>query len=207
MSEDKTTGYSCVVADPPWPITWTTPRTRVNGRGERHVNHTRALSYKTMSIADIAAMGVPAAVADNAWLFLWTTDRFVLDGSAVRVCRDWGFDPRRFFVWAKTGMSLGTFPRPQHELCLVGSRGKPLHHRRDVGSVFRAKLVYERRGGSHARKHSAKPGLFFDLVRSAVPGPYLEMFARVARPGWDGWGDEYPGPPLPAGDHLTTNPR
>lgn len=187
------TAYGCVVADPPWPINWTTPRTRVNGRGERHVNQTTRLTYKTMTVDAIAALGVPAAVLPDAWLFLWSTDRFVIDGSASRVAKAWGFDVRRFLVWAKSGMSLGTFPRPQHELCLVCTRGKPQHLRRNVGSVMSGKLVYEKRGRSHARKHSAKPDCFFSMVRESVPGPFLEMFARVARPGWDGWGDEYPG--------------
>jgi N6-adenosine-specific RNA methylase IME4 len=38
--------------------------------------------------------------------------------------------------------------------------------------------------------HSAKPEAFLDLVEQVSPGPYLEMFARRARFGWDYWGDE-----------------
>ena len=38
--------------------------------------------------------------------------------------------------------------------------------------------------------HSAKPEAFTDLVEQVSPGPYLEMFARRARFGWDYWGDE-----------------
>lgn len=38
--------------------------------------------------------------------------------------------------------------------------------------------------------HSAKPEAFIDLVERVSPGPYLEMFARRARFGWDYWGDE-----------------
>lgn len=38
--------------------------------------------------------------------------------------------------------------------------------------------------------HSEKPEAFLDLVESVSPGPYLEMFARRARFGWDYWGDE-----------------
>lgn len=38
--------------------------------------------------------------------------------------------------------------------------------------------------------HSAKPEAFLDLVESVSPGPYLELFARRNRLGWDTWGNE-----------------
>lgn len=39
-------------------------------------------------------------------------------------------------------------------------------------------------------EHSAKPEAFLDLVEQVSPGPYLELFARRARFGWDYWGDQ-----------------
>ena len=38
--------------------------------------------------------------------------------------------------------------------------------------------------------HSQKPDAFLDLVEQVSPGPYLELFARRQRLGWDTWGDE-----------------
>jgi N6-adenosine-specific RNA methylase IME4 len=38
--------------------------------------------------------------------------------------------------------------------------------------------------------HSVKPDAFLDLVEQVSPGPYLELFARRQRLGWDTWGDE-----------------
>jgi len=38
--------------------------------------------------------------------------------------------------------------------------------------------------------HSAKPDAFLDIVEQVSPGPYVELFARRARFGWDYWGDE-----------------
>jgi N6-adenosine-specific RNA methylase IME4 len=38
--------------------------------------------------------------------------------------------------------------------------------------------------------HSAKPEAFLDVVEQVSPGPYLELFSRRARLGWDTWGDE-----------------
>lgn len=39
-------------------------------------------------------------------------------------------------------------------------------------------------------KHSEKPEAFQDLVEQVSPGPYVELFARRDRLGWDTWGNE-----------------
>ncbi len=36
--------------------------------------------------------------------------------------------------------------------------------------------------------HSQKPAAFLDLVEQVSPGPYVELFARSPRLGWDSWG-------------------
>jgi N6-adenosine-specific RNA methylase IME4 len=36
--------------------------------------------------------------------------------------------------------------------------------------------------------HSEKPPAFLDLVEQVSPGPYVELFARQPRLGWDSWG-------------------
>lgn len=184
------TPYRTIVADPPWPMKWTGGATnRKNGRGERHNNGAavnKKLPYPTMSVEQIALLPIGELAADDANLFMWTTDGFLLDGSARKVVYAWGFLNPRLLIWHKSGFGLGTFPRPQHETCLVASRGRSTWTTRSHGSVHRWKVVYE--GGS--RKHSAKPDGFYDLVQQASPGPYLELFARVQRLGWDTWGDE-----------------
>lgn len=38
--------------------------------------------------------------------------------------------------------------------------------------------------------HSQKPEAFLDLVERVSPGPYVELFARRDRLGWDTWGNE-----------------
>lgn len=184
------TRYRTIVADPPWPIRWTGGAAwRTNGRGERHLNHRfkKALDYPTMPVEQIAALQVSDLAEADAHLYLWAPDQYVLDGTAAAVARAWGFKARpRLLVWKKRGYGLGTFPRPQHELALVCKRGRLPFRVCDVGSVQEWKLVYE--GG--ARKHSAKPEGFQDLVERASPGPYLELFARRQRLGWHTWGNE-----------------
>lgn len=48
-------------------------------------------------------------------------------------------------------------------------------------------------------EHSAKPEAFIDMVETTSPGPYLELFARRQRLGWDTWGDQ-------ALNHVTLTP-
>jgi N6-adenosine-specific RNA methylase IME4 len=43
---------------------------------------------------------------------------------------------------------------------------------------------------SRKREHSRKPDEQYDFIESCSPGPFLEMFARNARPGWQAWGNE-----------------
>lgn len=181
--------YRTIVADPPWPIVWTGGGAyRINGRGERHLNHRfkKGLAYSTMSIEAIAAVDVAQVAADDAHLFLWIPDCYLIEGVGATVARAWGFTPGRTFVWRKTGYGLGTFPRPQHETVIVCRRGSVPFGVRDVGSVQTWPHVYE----NGARKHSAKPPAFLELIERASPGPYLELFAREKREGWHSWGNE-----------------
>jgi N6-adenosine-specific RNA methylase IME4 len=185
--------YRTIVADPPWPIAWTGgAATRVNGRGERHVNHKfkADLPYQRMSIEAICALPVAELAEDDAHLYLWAPDRFLLDGSAARVAQAWGFKPGRLLIWAKTGFGLGRFPRPQHEAIVVCRRGTLTFRVDDVGSIQTWKMPYHKAGGRSGRTHSAKPDGSLDLIERASPGPYVELFARRARFGWDYWGDE-----------------
>lgn len=190
--------FKTIVADPPWPMVWTSGRIRTNGRGETRATRSikTALPYRTMGVPEIAALPVAELAQDDAVLFLWVPDQFVIDGSAVQVCASWGFTPLRFFVWAKVGYGMGTFPRPAHELALFARRGKvPQPKRRDVGSWQVWSRPYERAGKSSARKHSAKPPDFLAMVESVFDGPYLELFARAPRLGWTSFGNEVAGDP------------
>jgi N6-adenosine-specific RNA methylase IME4 len=40
-------------------------------------------------------------------------------------------------------------------------------------------------------KHSEKPPAALDLIEQVSPGPYVELFARRQRLGWDSWGYGY----------------
>lgn len=91
-------------------------------------------------------------------------------------------------MWEKPNYGLGKFPRPQHEIVLVCRRGTLAFQLNNVGSVHRWSQMRDANNGG--KVHSAKPDGFLDLVEQASPGPYLELFARRQRLGWDTWGNE-----------------
>jgi N6-adenosine-specific RNA methylase IME4 len=73
----------------------------------------------------------------------------------------------------------GSIPR-NPEQCLLATRGKPPRQAKDV-----RRLVVEKR-----REHSRKPDCVRDRIERLVHGPYLELFARETKPGWDCWGNQ-----------------
>lgn len=174
--------YRTIVADPPWAIAWKA------GAGGRRARAT-VLPYSTLSDDDVAALEVADLAAEDAHLYLWVTAQRNREGVGARVARAWGFRVTGEIIWEKPNLGMGAFPRSCHEVVLVCSRGRlPFAGRRDVRSVQRWPQLYGTNGG---KTHSAKPGAFFDLVHRASPGPYVELFARAPRLGWDAWGHGY----------------
>lgn len=172
--------YTTFVADPPWQYGNTSTR----GAAEKH--------YGTMTIEELCALDVvPAHAADQAHLYLWTTAGHL--PQAFDVMAAWGFTYKTYLVWVKPQMGMGNYFRVSTELVLFGVRGGMRTQARDIKNYFEAP-----RG-----KHSAKPGLFHDLVEKASPGPYMELFSRCnaasmltgcncskCRLGWTVWGNQ-----------------
>lgn len=52
---------------------------------------------------------------------------------------------------------------------------------------------------SRKREHSRKPDEQYPLIEACSPGPYLELFARYAQPGWSAWGNEASEESVPRG--------
>lgn len=182
------TQYRTIVADPPWPIKWSMPEAgRVNGRGERHCILKHDLGYETMTVEEIEALPVADMAEEDAHLYLWITASLNRQGVGLRVAKAWGFNVVSEIVWAKRNFGLGAFPHPQHEPLLVCRRGKLPFNVRNAGSI---QTWDHPRRWDGTKIHSAKPDASLDLIERASPGPYLEMFARRARFGWDYWGNE-----------------
>jgi N6-adenosine-specific RNA methylase IME4 len=171
--------YRTIVADPPWD--YSRPNDSTYGTGvtpERGT--TNAVPYPQMSLAEIAALPLKTLAERDAHLYLWTTQRYV--ERSFGLLRHWGFRPRALLVWCKAprGWSpAGTFMNTT-EFILFASRGSL----RSTGRCNRQWWEWQR------GRHSAKPEAFLDIVEQVSPGPYLELFARRQRLGWDTWGNE-----------------
>ena len=195
--------YRTIVADPPWPMpnTGKTTRGETDARGRytaksgrvvdgtwwgRHRGGTVDLPYQAMSLTDITELPVSDLAESNAHLYLWTTNRFLEDAFAV--CRAWAFRPAQLLVWCKPpmGVGFGGAFTTTTEFVLFARRGSLPHAQRQDSSWWQWSRPYE---NGHIA-HSAKPEAFLDLVEQVSPGPYLELFARRQRLGWDTWGNE-----------------
>ncbi len=187
--------YRTIVADPPWDIGRTGLGFGRNGNSKRWEPgpmRTTAAPYSTMSLAEIAAIPVSELVEREAHLYLWTTQKFLWDAPAI--CNAWGFKPATVLVWCKEprGFNMGGTYASTTEFCVFARRGSCAAKKR----VQRQWFTWPRPGGTtgYGKRltgpHSQKPEAFLDLVEQVSPGPYLEMFARRQRLGWDTWGNE-----------------
>lgn len=181
--------YRTIVADPPWRYgnfngfssTGKTPTKGALTTGPR------PLPYPWMSVEDIMALPVGDHADNEAHLYLWTTQRYLWN--APDVCRAWGFEPSCVLTWCKPemGAALGFAFSPTTEFVVFAHRGGLDPVKRHPSTYFFASRPYVGRGGP---THSAKPDAFLDIVEQVSPGPYLELFARRNRLGWDTWGNE-----------------
>jgi N6-adenosine-specific RNA methylase IME4 len=179
--------YRTILADPPWPIAGERGRPWAGKGGRR--GHDSFLPYSLMSLPEIEALPVQSLADADAHLFLWVTSAFNREGIGARVARAWGFEPLNEIVWAKRQFGLGRFPRPQHEILLIARRGNlPFTGPKNIGSVQVWPHTYG--AGNGGKRHSAKPEAATDLIEQVSPGPYVELFARRQRMGWDSWGLE-----------------
>src|SRR5262252_7278137 len=177
--------YRTIVADPPWPYEGfasdpTSGRSLPPSRRE-HVR-VEFMPYRELSLTEIAALPVADLADSDCRLFLWTTNRYLPD--AHNLIRVWRFKYVQLLVWHKTGnpSPFGGSIAPNHaEYLLVAVTGKPKLLGRLPTNVI---------GVAAQRLHSQKPEHFLDMVEMVSPGPYVELFARRHRLGWDVWGDQ-----------------
>ena len=166
--------YGAILCDPPW--SFKTFSDKGKGRSaERH--------YDCMSFHDLCRIKIPAA--DDCMLFLWVTDPMLQ--KAFHLLGEWGFTYKTVgFTWTKRNkngtpfVGMGYYTRSNPEQCLLATRGSP--RRNDKGV---RQWIDDKR-----REHSRKPDEIYNRIERLVDGPYLEMFARQRRPGWDAWGNE-----------------
>jgi len=172
--------YKTILADPPWQYR----NDGVDGAAQKH--------YPTMKTEDIAQMEIDKICENDCVLILWATWPCLTD--AFEVIRGWGFNYVTGFPWIKVrgipttnlwgeteinaGWGMGFWIHGISELVLICRRGKPkLPTKRWVGLL------------SPNIRHSKKPKSIYEFAETLEP-PYIELFARNKREGWDVFGNE-----------------
>ncbi len=140
-----------------------------------------------MTLKDICAVPVVDAVARDAHLYLWVPNALLPEG--LQVMESWGFRYVSNLVWAKRrkdggpdGRGVGFYFRNVTELILFGVKGSM---RTLPPGRSQVNMIETRK-----REHSRKPDEQYEVIEACSPGPYLELFARYPREGWQVWGSE-----------------
>lgn len=172
--------WRTIVVDPPWPYRqkFTDPgalwsKKRKKGKGA-------AANYPSMTMAQLRDLPIGEWAEPDAHLYLWVTNQFLEEGLAL--AQEWGFVQKTLLTWVKKGLRMGFYFRNNTEHVIFAVRGRLRTRQRNEGTWFQ--------GNIPARRHSAKPESFYDLVERMSPGPYLDVFARRHRLNWECYGNE-----------------
>lgn len=189
--------FRVILADPPWAYqNWTEAK-----------NGAAATAYAdgTMSPADLALIPVSRwAHPKGSIMAMWTT--WPQMAAALELARSWGpWEYVSGLPWIKTVPSSGGIARGTGFWTMASSEMLLFFRRGKIALDFKgAGLNGPPLGLLHGprdepvfwspapRRHSEKPlGLHEFLERlTRSRGPYLELFAREARPGWTCWGGD-----------------
>lgn len=186
--------YGAIYADPAWLF---------ENYSEKGEEKNATQHYDCMDIDAIKALPVGHLAKTDCVLFLWVTDPLLPEG--LEVMKAWGFKYQTVaFTWVKLNkrftlrlpltdsnsilgklagiffMGLGYWTRGNPEMCLLGTNGSPKRINKGI-----RQLVIE-----PIREHSRKPDRIHGDIEKLVDGPYLELFSRESREGWDTWGNE-----------------
>lgn len=172
--------YQTIYADPPWQFQ--------NRTGKAAPEHKRLHRYNTMTLDEIKSLPVQEIADDKSHLYLWVPNALLPDG--LSVMQAWGFTYKTNIIWEKIrqdgypdGRGVGFYFRNVTEILLFGIRGKnnrTLQPARTQVNLIRSKK----------REHSRKPDEFISLIEACSNGPFIELFARGDRTGWDMWGNQ-----------------
>ena len=175
--------YGTIYADPPWQFQ--------NRTGKVAPEHKRLSRYATMKLEEIKRLPVGDLAMEKSHLYLWIPNALLPEG--LEVMKAWGFTYKTNLIWEKIrhdgqpdGRGVGFYFRNVTEMLLFGVRGdknRTLAPARSQVNLIR----------TMKREHSRKPDEMIPIIEACSSGPYLELFARGVRPGWDMWGNQADG--------------
>jgi len=168
--------FDIIYADPPWKYDFSETESRKIEK-----------KYKTLTFEEIRDYEdsngklIKDLPKNNTVLFLWATAPKLRE--ALEVMNEWGFEYKTHAIWDKEIIGMGYWFRGQHELLLVGVKGKvsPPEESLRVSSI-----IVEKR-----TEHSKKPEVIYELIEKWFPNQnYIELFSRKERKNWVSWGNE-----------------
>lgn len=172
--------YKTIYADPPWQFQ--------NRTGKVAPEHKRLSRYSTMKLDEIKQLPISEVADEKSHLYLWVPNALLPEG--LEVMKAWGFEYKTNIIWEKVrkdgmpdGRGVGFYFRNVTEILLFGIKGDK-NRTLDAG---RSQVNLIR---SMKREHSRKPDEFVSLIENCSSGPFLELFARGNRDGWDMWGNQ-----------------
>jgi N6-adenosine-specific RNA methylase IME4 len=140
-----------------------------------------------MSFDEIAALPLNQITLSQSHVYLWCPNALIPEG--LKIMKAWGFTYKTNLIWYKIrkvggpdGRGVGFYFRNVTEMVLFGVKGKlrTLPPGRSKVNI----LV------SRKQEHSKKPEGIYDVIEQCSPAPYMELFARKRREGWQQWGNE-----------------
>ena len=172
--------YRTIYADPPWRFK--------NRTGKIAPEHKRLNRYETMDLCEIKSLPIASICDEKCHLYLWVPNALLPEG--LEVMKAWGFEYKGNIIWEKIrkdgmpdGRGVGFYFRNVTEILLFGTKGRDnrtLDPARSQVNLIRA----------IKREHSRKPDELVPIIEKCSPGPYIELFARGDRKGWDMWGNQ-----------------
>ena len=132
--------------------------------------------YNTMTDEEIISFlqeKVLPHIDDNAHIYFWVINNRIHDG--LHILEKLGLDFKTIVTWCKPQMGMGKYFRNNTEQILFCVKGSLDLKRNDLPTWFQAKR----------NKHSAKPDEFYSMVEQASYPPYLDVFGRKKKEGWD----------------------
>jgi len=166
--------YRVIFSDNPWEYGNRQPS------GSSQSDH-----YPPMSIEDMCKLPVKAHALPNSVLAMWVPAPLLLQNPGPReVGEAWGFTYKQNWVWDKVDGAGGNYSTGNHEHLTFWTRGSCTP---DVPNGLPDSVQTIQK----SRVHSEKPEEFRRLIeRHWTIGPYLELFGREPKDGWDVFGND-----------------
>ena len=174
--------YGVILCDFPWEH-----RNGGNGAAKNH--------YLTMTVEQGIAMPIESLAGRDSVLLFWATWPHLPD--ALPIIGAWGFEYVTGFPWvklqdhpvvdlwghllARPAYGIGMWVRGCSEMILIAKRGNAKPPAMNWLGLLSKRM-----------QHSRKPDDIYEYAES-FPGPYLELFARQRREGWDAFGNQVEG--------------